>query len=140
MTQQPQSFTPDQVKRYSRHIIMGDVGSSGQRKLMQSKALIIGAGGLGLFWLLFGFWLVLAGASGVGAGLPPGGGLLFGPGVSAGAGLSDCVCPSLWFANAVTGSVKARISIATVIDVIILITFSFHAWSILYLSAARKSI
>ena len=47
MTQQPQSFTPDQVKRYSRHIIMGDVGSSGQRKLMQSKALIIGAGWLG---------------------------------------------------------------------------------------------
>lgn len=47
MTQQPQSFTPDQVKRYSRHIIMGDVGSAGQRKLMQSKALIIGAGGLG---------------------------------------------------------------------------------------------
>ena len=47
MAQQPQSFTPDQVKRYSRHIIMGDVGSSGQRKLMQSKALIIGAGGLG---------------------------------------------------------------------------------------------
>ena len=47
MTQQPQSFTPDQVKRYSRHIIMGDVGSSGQRKLMQSKALIIGAGGVG---------------------------------------------------------------------------------------------
>tara|TARA_Y100001001_G_C7969455_1_gene295384 strand:- start:519 stop:1361 length:843 start_codon:yes stop_codon:yes gene_type:complete len=47
MAQQPQSFTPDQVKRYSRHIIMGDVGSAGQRKLMQSKALIIGAGGLG---------------------------------------------------------------------------------------------
>ena len=47
MAQQPQSFTPDQVKRYSRHIIMGDVGSSGQRKLMQSKALIIGAGGVG---------------------------------------------------------------------------------------------
>ena len=47
MTQQPQTLTPDQVKRYSRHIIMGDVGSSGQRKLIQSKALIIGAGGLG---------------------------------------------------------------------------------------------
>ncbi len=47
MTQQPQILTPDQVKRYSRHIIMGDVGSVGQRKLMQSKALIIGAGGLG---------------------------------------------------------------------------------------------
>ena len=40
-------MTPDQVKRYSRHIIMGDVGSVGQRKLMQAKALIIGAGGLG---------------------------------------------------------------------------------------------
>ena len=47
MTQQPQVLTPEQVKRYSRHIIMGDVGSGGQRKLMQAKALIIGAGGLG---------------------------------------------------------------------------------------------
>ncbi len=47
MTQQPQVLTPDQVKRYSRHIIMGDVGSGGQRKLFQSKALIVGAGGLG---------------------------------------------------------------------------------------------
>ena len=47
MTQQPLALTPDQVKRYSRHIIMGDVGSKGQRSLMQSKALIVGAGGLG---------------------------------------------------------------------------------------------
>ncbi len=47
MTQQPVVLTPNQVKRYSRHIIMGDVGSAGQRKLMQAKALIIGAGGLG---------------------------------------------------------------------------------------------
>ena len=47
MTQQPQVLTPDQVKRYSRHIIMSDVGSGGQRKLMGAKALIIGAGGLG---------------------------------------------------------------------------------------------
>ncbi len=47
MTQQPLVMTPDQVKRYSRHIIMGDVGSAGQRKLMQAKALIVGAGGLG---------------------------------------------------------------------------------------------
>jgi len=47
MTQQPLVLKPEQVKRYSRHIIMNDVGSSGQRKLMQSKALIIGAGGLG---------------------------------------------------------------------------------------------
>jgi len=47
MTDQPITLTPDQVKRYSRHIIMGDVGSKGQRALMGSKALIIGAGGLG---------------------------------------------------------------------------------------------
>ena len=47
MAQQPVPLTPDQVKRYSRHIIMNDVGSRGQRKLMQSKVLILGAGGLG---------------------------------------------------------------------------------------------
>ena len=47
MTQQPMPLTPEQVKRYSRHIIMSDVGSVGQRKLLQSKALILGAGGLG---------------------------------------------------------------------------------------------
>ena len=47
MATQPIALTPDQVKRYSRHIIMNDVGSKGQRALMQSKALIIGAGGLG---------------------------------------------------------------------------------------------
>ena len=48
MTQtQVLTLTPDQVKRYSRHIIMGQVGSIGQRKLLQSKVLIVGAGGLG---------------------------------------------------------------------------------------------
>ena len=41
------TLTPDQVKRYSRHIIMAQVGSRGQRKLLQSKVLIVGAGGLG---------------------------------------------------------------------------------------------
>ncbi|MFQ5880803.1 MAG: ThiF family adenylyltransferase, partial [Dehalococcoidia bacterium] len=40
-------FTPEQVIRYSRHIIMPQVGSSGQRKLMEAKVLIVGAGGLG---------------------------------------------------------------------------------------------
>ena len=42
-----QVLTPYQVKRYSRHIIMPQVGSRGQRKLLDSKVLIIGAGGLG---------------------------------------------------------------------------------------------
>ena len=41
------ALTPYQVQRYSRHIIMPQVGSSGQRKLLDAKVLIIGAGGLG---------------------------------------------------------------------------------------------
>jgi adenylyltransferase/sulfurtransferase len=44
---QTTALTPDQVKRYSRHIIMPQVGSSGQRKLLEAKVLIVGAGGLG---------------------------------------------------------------------------------------------
>ena len=63
MAQQPVALTPEQVKRYSRHIIMGDVGSSGQRKLMQSKALIVGAGGLGSPSAIY---LALAGVGTVG--------------------------------------------------------------------------
>ena len=42
-----QALTPYQVQRYSRHIIMPQVGSMGQRKLLEAKVLIIGAGGLG---------------------------------------------------------------------------------------------
>jgi molybdopterin/thiamine biosynthesis adenylyltransferase len=41
------AMTPEQVQRYSRHIIMDQVGSQGQRKLLASKVLIVGAGGLG---------------------------------------------------------------------------------------------
>ena len=44
---QTTALSPDQVKRYSRHIIMPQVGSSGQRKLLEAKVLIVGAGGLG---------------------------------------------------------------------------------------------
>ena len=40
-------LTEEQVLRYSRHIIMPQVGSAGQRKLMEAKVLILGAGGLG---------------------------------------------------------------------------------------------
>ena len=46
MTTAP-NLTPEQVKRYSRHIIMPQIGSRGQRKLLDAKVLIIGAGGLG---------------------------------------------------------------------------------------------
>ena len=41
------ALTPEQVDRYSRHIIMPQVGPAGQRKLMEAKVLVIGAGGLG---------------------------------------------------------------------------------------------
>jgi sulfur-carrier protein adenylyltransferase/sulfurtransferase len=40
-------LTNDEVKRYSRHLIMPEVGMEGQRKLKASKVLCIGAGGLG---------------------------------------------------------------------------------------------
>jgi adenylyltransferase/sulfurtransferase len=43
----PRVLTPEQVDRYSRHIIMPQVGSAGQRKLMDAKVLVVGAGGLG---------------------------------------------------------------------------------------------
>ncbi len=47
MTEAASSLTPEQVKRYSRHIIMPQIGSGGQRKLLGAKVLVIGAGGLG---------------------------------------------------------------------------------------------
>jgi adenylyltransferase/sulfurtransferase len=40
-------FTEKQLERYSRHILLDDVGVEGQEKLLQAKVLIIGAGGLG---------------------------------------------------------------------------------------------
>jgi len=41
------ALKPEQVKRYSRHLIMPQVGSQGQRRLLDAKVLILGAGGLG---------------------------------------------------------------------------------------------
>lgn len=41
------NFTNEQLERYSRHIILKEVGVKGQRKLLESKVLIIGTGGLG---------------------------------------------------------------------------------------------
>ena len=42
-----QVLTPEQVLRYSRHIVMPQVGPIGQRKLLAAKVLVVGAGGLG---------------------------------------------------------------------------------------------
>ena len=41
------SLTVDQVRRYSRHLIIPDVAMDGQRRLMAAKVLCVGAGGLG---------------------------------------------------------------------------------------------
>lgn len=41
------AFTNEQLERYSRHIILKEIGVKGQKKLLNAKVLIIGAGGLG---------------------------------------------------------------------------------------------
>src|SRR5574344_2176454 len=41
------ALSNEQIERYSRHIILKEVGAKGQKKLLNSKVLIIGAGGLG---------------------------------------------------------------------------------------------
>ncbi|MEM4781201.1 MAG: molybdopterin-synthase adenylyltransferase MoeB [Halalkalicoccus sp.] len=41
------SLDPTQLDRYSRHIIMDEIGPEGQAKLLDSRVLVIGAGGLG---------------------------------------------------------------------------------------------
>jgi len=41
------NLTEDQIERYSRHIILQDVGGEGQEKILNAKVLIIGTGGLG---------------------------------------------------------------------------------------------
>ena len=56
-------FTEDQLQRYSRHIILPEVGGKGQRKILQAKVLIIGAGGLGC---PVGYYLAAAGVGTIG--------------------------------------------------------------------------
>ncbi len=40
------NFSEEQINRYARHILLKEVGGEGQQKLMDSKVLVIGAGGL----------------------------------------------------------------------------------------------
>ncbi len=46
-------FSEEQIERYARHIILPEVGGEGQAKLLQSRVLVIGAGGLGSPLLLY---------------------------------------------------------------------------------------
>ena len=46
-------FSDDEIRRYSRHILLEDVGGTGQAKLRDASVLIIGAGGLGSPLLLY---------------------------------------------------------------------------------------
>jgi molybdopterin-synthase adenylyltransferase len=40
-------FSEDEIRRYSRHILLGEVGGTGQAKLKAARVLVVGAGGLG---------------------------------------------------------------------------------------------
>ena len=41
------ALSVEQAKRYSRHLVMKELGAAGQGKLQKAKVLVIGAGGLG---------------------------------------------------------------------------------------------
>lgn len=56
-------LTNDEVKRYSRHLIMPEVGMEGQKKLKKASVLMIGAGGLGS---PLGLYLAAAGIGRIG--------------------------------------------------------------------------
>ncbi|MDA8069624.1 MAG: molybdopterin-synthase adenylyltransferase MoeB [Actinomycetota bacterium] len=43
----PRTMTPEQRNRYSRHLLLSEVGAEGQQKLLDAKVLLLGAGGLG---------------------------------------------------------------------------------------------
>ena len=43
----PQVLTPEQRTRYHRHVLLPEIGEAGQQKLLESKVLLLGAGGLG---------------------------------------------------------------------------------------------
>ncbi|MGE5691385.1 MAG: molybdopterin-synthase adenylyltransferase MoeB [Pseudomonadota bacterium] len=46
-TQLPRTLSPEQRSRYSRHLLIPEVGEEGQQKLLDARMLLIGAGGLG---------------------------------------------------------------------------------------------
>lgn len=57
------NLTPEQYSRYSRHLMLPEIGEAGQKKLLAAKVLIIGAGGLGS---PLGLYLAAAGVGTIG--------------------------------------------------------------------------
>jgi adenylyltransferase/sulfurtransferase len=47
------AFTPQEVERYARHIVLREVGGAGQQALQASRMLVVGAGGLGAPAILY---------------------------------------------------------------------------------------
>src|SRR5204863_8276330 len=43
----PKTLTPEQRERYSRHLLIPEIGLDGQQKLLEANVLLLGAGGLG---------------------------------------------------------------------------------------------
>lgn len=56
-------FTEDQLRRYSRHLLLPEVGEQGQIKILESKVFMVGAGGLGS---PVGYYLAAAGVGTIG--------------------------------------------------------------------------
>ena len=59
----PATLSPEEIQRYSRHLIMPEVGMEGQLKLKQAKVLLVGTGGLGA---PMGLYLAAAGVGTIG--------------------------------------------------------------------------
>lgn len=49
----PGTFSPAELERYARHILLRDIGGPGQKRLKEARVLVVGAGGLGSPALLY---------------------------------------------------------------------------------------
>lgn len=56
-------FSEEEIRRYSRHILLPEVGGKGQKKINNAKVLLVGAGGLGS---PIGYYLAAAGVGKIG--------------------------------------------------------------------------